>query len=149
GNSTIYTATWKNGPFTKWDNEQQELKRDGEIICILKTLKDLEKSAGEIEASFTIEPYSQSLVKCYGLTKDPETRTFMLILHKMDSDLRQFLEEISNSIRKLHNKGKIYKDLYPKNILINKDKLHCVLCDFGLCSSLIQDYGNCPYIAPE
>ncbi|CAG8610733.1 14749_t:CDS:2 [Racocetra fulgida] len=100
GNSIIYTATWENGPFTKWDDKQQELKRGGEIICILKTLKDLEKSADE------------SLVKCYGLTKDPETQTFMLVLHKMDSDLRQFLEENTDLPWKIKFKMDLLKDIY-------------------------------------
>ncbi|CAG8527834.1 7454_t:CDS:2, partial [Cetraspora pellucida] len=117
-----------------------------------------------IETSFTVEEFSQSLVKCYGLTRDPKSDSFMLVLHKMDSDLRDFLvknpklswksklkmvRNIANSIRKLHNKGNIHRDLHPKNILVNEDNCHCVVSDFGLCGSSNRIYGNAPYIAPE
>ncbi|CAG8527175.1 27919_t:CDS:2 [Dentiscutata erythropus] len=154
GFSIIYTAIWKKGPYKMWDFEQQELKRGDEGTYILKTLESLEKSFKEIETSITVEPFYQSLVRCYGLTRDPETKNFMLILQKMDFDLKQFLcknpeidwkikfkmvRNISNSVRKLHNKGKIHKDLHLKNILVNKYKHHCVVSDFGLCGRPISE----------
>ncbi|KAF0447966.1 kinase-like domain-containing protein [Gigaspora margarita] len=92
-NSIIHSASWKNGPYTEWDNEQQELKRDGKGTYILKHLGDTEKCYNEIEASFTTEQlFSQSQVRCYGLTRSPHTQNFVLVLHKMDSDLRRFLK---------------------------------------------------------
>ncbi|CAG8791361.1 3153_t:CDS:1, partial [Dentiscutata erythropus] len=38
--SLIYIATWRNGPFTEWDTEKQELKRNGGETYILKSLKN-------------------------------------------------------------------------------------------------------------
>ncbi|CAG8500023.1 14503_t:CDS:2 [Dentiscutata heterogama] len=38
--SLIYAATWEDGPFTEWDTENQELKRSGGEIYILKSLKN-------------------------------------------------------------------------------------------------------------
>ncbi|CAG8475835.1 4062_t:CDS:2, partial [Gigaspora margarita] len=156
-NSTIHSATWKSGPFTEWDNEQQELKRGGEGTYILKHLIDTEKCYSEVmirgfRTSFTTEQlFSQSQVRCYGLTRNPHTQKFVLVFHKMDSDLRRFLKansdldwkikfkmvrNISNSIRKLHNQDHIHRDLHSGNVLVDKNKFHCVLSDFGLCESL-------------
>ncbi|CAG8527131.1 27917_t:CDS:1 [Dentiscutata erythropus] len=47
-NSDVYIATWKNGPFTEWDNEQRKLKRGGRGTYILKTLKISEKRYNEV-----------------------------------------------------------------------------------------------------
>ncbi|CAG8590969.1 1065_t:CDS:2 [Scutellospora calospora] len=151
GFSTIYTAIWENGPFTEWDIKQQELKRGGRDTYVLKTLENFEQCSKEINVMFGAEKYSQSLVKSYGLTRNFETREFMLVLQHMDSDLCNFIERnpkldwkfrykivrnISNSIRKLHNLDFIHGDLHPGNVLIFEDKLHCVLNDFGLSESL-------------
>ncbi|CAG8745762.1 27966_t:CDS:1 [Dentiscutata erythropus] len=38
--SSLYSATWEDGPFTEWDTENQELKRSGGEIYILKSLKN-------------------------------------------------------------------------------------------------------------
>ncbi|CAG8755231.1 9401_t:CDS:2, partial [Gigaspora rosea] len=58
-------------------------------IYILKTLENSDKCHSEIKASFTSEQfYSQTHVKCYGLTREPKTQKFMLVLQKMDSDLQ-------------------------------------------------------------
>ncbi|CAG8518263.1 9848_t:CDS:2, partial [Dentiscutata heterogama] len=92
-NSDVYIATWKNGSFAEWDNEQQKLKRGGRGTYILKSLKISEKQYNEIKTSFTTEKlFSQSHVRCYELTRNPQSNEFTLILHKMDSDLRQFLK---------------------------------------------------------
>ncbi|CAG8785803.1 17922_t:CDS:2 [Gigaspora margarita] len=149
-------ASWKSGPYTEWDNEQQELKRDGKGTYILKHLGDTEKCYNEIEASFTTEQlFSQSQVRCYGLTRSPHTQNFVLVLHKMDSDLRRFLKansdlswkikfkmvrNISNSIRKLHNQDHIHRDLHSGNVLVDKNKFHCVLSDFDIyVNDIIQE----------
>ncbi|CAG8699413.1 12870_t:CDS:2, partial [Gigaspora rosea] len=97
--------------------------------------------------NLTAEKFSQSLVKRYGLTKNPDTQNFMIVLQYMDSNLCDFLvkttelswktkfkfvRNISNSIRKIHNQNIIHKNLYSKNILVDEAKPHCVVSDFGL-----------------
>ncbi|CAG8775933.1 25377_t:CDS:1, partial [Gigaspora rosea] len=36
--SSIYVATWNDGPFTEWDAKKQVLKRNSEKIYVLKSL---------------------------------------------------------------------------------------------------------------
>ncbi|CAG8687692.1 34596_t:CDS:1, partial [Racocetra persica] len=45
--SSVYIATWKNGPFKEWDAEKHELKRGGNDTYILKSLKN-SKTADEL-----------------------------------------------------------------------------------------------------
>ncbi|CAG8463711.1 6812_t:CDS:2 [Gigaspora margarita] len=115
--STIYTAKWENGPFT-WDKEQQKLKRGGPGIYILKALENSDKCHSEIKASFTSEQfYSQTHVKCYGLTREPETQKFMLVLQKMDSDLSNFLKETPDLSWKIKYKMDMLRDIYANEII--------------------------------
>ncbi|CAG8844927.1 10613_t:CDS:1, partial [Racocetra persica] len=41
--------------------------------------------------NLTFEKFSQSLIKCYGLTRNPNTQDFMIVLQHMDSNLGEFL----------------------------------------------------------
>jgi hypothetical protein len=45
GCSKIYTADWINGPYNKWNNKEQQLKRWGIYKVILKRLENVERSS--------------------------------------------------------------------------------------------------------
>ncbi|CAG8524987.1 25021_t:CDS:2 [Dentiscutata erythropus] len=125
-----------NGPYIEWDTEQQILKRGGKGTYILKRLNNSNK----VIENISIEKYSQSLIRCYGFTKDPTTRNYMLVLQHMDSNLRDYLTKkpdlpwkiifkivrnISNGIRKLHKlSNSAHKNLHPRNILVDEAKFH-------------------------
>ncbi|CAG8435132.1 9994_t:CDS:2 [Scutellospora calospora] len=139
--SSLYVAIWENGPFTEWDAENQELKRCGEGSYILRNLKN---SGIADELCLTLEKFSQSLIKCYGLTRNPETQDIMIVLEHMDNNLNDFLAKteltwkikfrivrnISNGIRKIHNQKAIHKNLHSRNVLVDESKPHCVVSDF-------------------
>ncbi|CAB5380510.1 unnamed protein product [Rhizophagus irregularis] len=40
GFSKIYKATWMDGPISRWNDKQQNYRRDGEMIVVLKELND-------------------------------------------------------------------------------------------------------------
>jgi hypothetical protein len=40
GFSKIYKATWMDGPISRWNDKQQNYRRDGEMIVVLKELDD-------------------------------------------------------------------------------------------------------------
>ncbi|CAG8599372.1 12995_t:CDS:2, partial [Dentiscutata heterogama] len=164
--SLVYTATWKCGPYIEWDAEQQMLKRDGKGTYILKSMNNFEEEW--LKENLTIEKYSQSLIRCYGFTRDPTTQSYMLVLQHMDSNLRDFLTKkpdlpwkikfkivrnISNGIRKLHKvSNSAHKNLHPRNILVDEAKFHCVISDFefdSLRKSSNSIYKNILYTAPE
>ncbi|CAB4388746.1 unnamed protein product [Rhizophagus irregularis] len=59
GCSEIYTADWLDGPYIEWDNQEQQLFRNGTTNVILKKLENIEKAnrswLDECKSHFTIE----------------------------------------------------------------------------------------------
>jgi serine/threonine protein kinase len=107
----------------------------------------------------------------YGLTKDPETKEFMMIIkfaekgnlrtslsnnfnNIMWKDKIKLLDEITYDLNELHNSGYIHKDFHNGNIL--QTDVLSFISDFGLSGPAnVQKsddkvvYGVLPYIAPE
>jgi serine/threonine protein kinase len=111
-------------------------------------------------------------LKFYGLTKDPETKEFMMIIefaekgnlrtnllnnfnNIMWKDKIKSLREITFDLKNLHKSEYIHKDFHNGNILQINDTLF-LISDFGLSGPAnVQKsddkvvYGVLPYIAPE
>ena len=107
------------------------------------------------------------VVNCFGITRDPITYNYALVLQYMESgDLHSNLKQavtwrrriniiydICIALKDIHNHGLIHKDLHPVNIFI--DSTFAFIGDFGLCmpanetSSNSKTYGIVPYMAPE
>jgi serine/threonine protein kinase len=108
-------------------------------------------------------------IKFYGITKDPETQEFMMILELADKgNLRNFLSNnynkalwkdkikyllwITNNLKHLHKLGYFHKDFHSGNMLLT-DGFY--ISDFGLSGpsnkQISEDKicGVLPYIAPE
>ena len=116
---------------------------------------------------------SGHIVLCYGITKDPETNNFMMVMKYIkNGSLRQHLNNNFNSLNwaeklynlwniayglsEIHDKGLIHHDFHGGNILC--DEIHSYITDLGLCKpaneKISQDsnkkiYGVLPYVAPE
>jgi serine/threonine protein kinase len=114
------------------------------------------------------------IVKLYGVTQDPETNNYMMVLDYADyGSLRNNLDtnydklnwdnklydlwRIAVGIEKIHEKGFIHRDLHSGNILSFSYSGACIT-DMGLCKPAGHDesesiknsvYGVLPYIAPE
>jgi serine/threonine protein kinase len=93
----------------------------------------------------------------------------MLVMHKMDIDLRNCLQLSQNQLTwkerilmtynviyalvGIHNEGVIHRDLHSGNILFSRISLRFEISDFGFCGPADKSpesvYGNLPYIAPE
>ncbi|RIA86970.1 kinase-like domain-containing protein [Glomus cerebriforme] len=173
GYSEIYIADWIDGGYSNWDSEQQQLKRFGTHEVILKRLENINNVNRswfeEAKSHLTISSKWVDIVQCYGLTQDPETKDYMLVMHKMDSDLRNYLQQYHNqltwkeriqiiiyiigAIYRIHNENAIYRDLHSGNILYFQEFNSWYIGDLGFCGpankSLNSIYGNLPYIAPE
>jgi serine/threonine protein kinase len=112
---------------------------------------------------------SGSVVKCYGLTKNPSDGNYMLVMYHMDINLRSYLQQnhnkltwkerinftldIIDTLSYIHEENAIHRDLHSGNILIQRiDQLFRV-SDLGFCGPADKPlnciYGNLPYIAPE
>jgi serine/threonine protein kinase len=118
------------------------------------------------------EAYKNSGLKFYGLTKDPETEEFMMILqfagrgnlrNNLSNNFKNILWKHKISLlwlslidlRKLHKSGFLHKDFHSGNILM-LDNFNSYISDFGLSGPANEEksddkvvYGVLPYIAPE
>src|SRR5256885_469592 len=115
-----------------------------------------------------------NLVGLYGVTKDPNTQNYALVLELKNGGLRSYLDQNYNSLSwkmklnitldlcfgliNLHDNSLIHKDLHIGNVLysmVDKNDMDISICDFGFCkpaneiSSTFNTYGVMPYMAPE
>ncbi|RHZ57523.1 hypothetical protein Glove_386g40 [Diversispora epigaea] len=171
GCATIYTAIWKDGCNKKWNSERQILERFGRHLIVLKRLNNSNSKNvdwfQEVTLSFILDNTSTFLVKCYGLTKDPTTQDYMLVLNYFETDLRRFLKDNYQSLTllqkyliisstafnlgRIHEQNIMHRDLHSGNILYKSNTWY--IGDLGLSGSVNKQldsiYGNLPYIAPE
>src|ERR1041384_1197820 len=93
------------------------------------------------------------LISFYGITKDPETNNFMMVMgYASNGNLRQYLNNNFNSftwkeklynlriiivgLERIHNNGLIHHDFHCGNILNDeqsKNSTYPYITDFGLC----------------
>ncbi|EXX61031.1 kinase-like domain-containing protein [Rhizophagus irregularis DAOM 181602=DAOM 197198] len=149
GFGTTFKAVWKDGP---WElNDDSQLERVGETKVALKCLNNSQ----DITADFLKEVESNILVyntgrtvRCFGITKDPKTNDFMMVMELKDYSLRQHLNNsfismnweeklftlynIADGLEDIHNEELIHQDLHCGNILSN-DIHQAFITDLGLC----------------
>src|SRR5581483_11208618 len=127
--------------------------------------------------SHVISSSSLRIIRCYGITKDPETNNFMMVMeYAQYGSLRNYLNNSFNSLNwndkiynlgditvgleTIHKNGLIHHDLHPGNILNNKlsgSAVYSLITDMGFCrpanaepqNNNKQIYGVLPYVAPE
>ncbi|POG82938.1 kinase-like domain-containing protein [Rhizophagus irregularis DAOM 181602=DAOM 197198] len=172
GCSEIYTAKMIHGRYDEWDSKEQQLKRFGNHNVILKRLENVESANKrwfeEVTSHLNISnKWSDAIVKCFGLTQDPLNGDYMLVMNKLDIDLRKYLQQNHNQLTwkeriqiatdiilallRIHNENAIHRDLHSGNILFKSGLFN--ISDLGFCGPadrpLKSIYGNLPYIAPE
>ncbi|POG78652.1 kinase-like domain-containing protein [Rhizophagus irregularis DAOM 181602=DAOM 197198] len=175
GFGTTFKAVWKDGPWkTKYINDPWE--RKGETKVALKCLHNSQDIATDFlkEVESNILVYSSGwTVRCYGITKDPKTSNFIMVMGLKKGGLRQYLNNnfvslnwkqklfslqgLAYGLREIHDRGLIHHDFHSGNILSNFDH-GAFITDLGLCqpanvkssqNSNKKIYGVLPYVAPE
>ncbi|EXX54221.1 polo kinase CDC5 [Rhizophagus irregularis DAOM 197198w] len=173
GFSEIYTAKWIDGNFIEWDSEEQQLIRYGTHNVVLKRLENVENSnqswIEEAKSHLLISNKWNEIVRCFGLTQDPSDGNYMLVMNKLDMDLRKYLQQnhkqllwkkriqiITNMIvalYRIHDENAIHRDLHSGNVLFAQRSQNFEISDLGFCGPadkpLKSIYGNLPYLAPE
>ncbi|UZN98878.1 uncharacterized protein OCT59_000163 [Rhizophagus irregularis] len=95
GFGTTFKAVWEYGPIN-WDFEKNQLVRSGETEVALKCLynsQDITKDfLNEVESNILVCD-SDSVVRCFGITKDPKTNNFMMVMDLKVGSLRQHLNK--------------------------------------------------------
>src|SRR5918911_962846 len=92
----------------------------------------------QIESHVSVVGRNGVIIQCYGITKDPETNNFMMVMqYAQCGSLRQHLNNSFNSLnwndkiynlyfiagglKEIHEKGLIHHDFHCGNILNNKE----------------------------
>ncbi|CAG8481846.1 15305_t:CDS:2, partial [Rhizophagus irregularis] len=91
GCATIYTAIWTKGYMKEFDNEKRTFGRSGPYKVIMKRLEGSSiadtKYFKELTLHLTLRGHGCQVVHCCGVTRDPESDDFMLVMVEMESDL--------------------------------------------------------------
>ncbi|GES78403.1 kinase-like domain-containing protein [Rhizophagus clarus] len=170
GCSEIYEAYWIDGFYDEWDSKEKQLKRYGGHYVVLKKLENVENANrswfNESKFHLSLSNKYGHIAKCFGLTKNPLDGNYMLVIYKLDFNLKEYLQQNHNkltwekkiqitndivfAVSRIHSENAIHRDLHSGNILYNGD---IRVSDLGFCGPadkpLNSIYGNLPYIAPE
>jgi serine/threonine protein kinase len=115
---------------------------------------------------------SFSIINFYGITQDPKTKNYMMILeYAKEGSLRNYLDTNCNKLSwddkllhlyytasglvSIHKNGLVHRDFHIGNILVSNyikitDMGLCKPADFDTSENIINStYGVLPYIAPE
>ncbi|CAB4424241.1 unnamed protein product [Rhizophagus irregularis] len=173
GFSEIYTAVWIDGEYEEWDSKEKRLTRFGSMDVVLKGLENVESANQswfeEAKSHLTIGNRRTIIVSCFGLTQNLLNGNYMLVMGRMDMDLRKYLQqnynqltwkekiriafEIINALYFVHLEKAIHRDLHSGNILHSQFNDSWRISDLGFCGPVDKSpksiYGNLPYIAPE
>ncbi|CAB4441600.1 unnamed protein product [Rhizophagus irregularis] len=167
GFSKIHCAKWKRGPIMDWDEEKRQFVYEGTVDIVLKSLNEFsERFYDEVNNYFKIK--SGNLVKCYGITKFPNSDNYVMVMnyykegtlydylqsHQSRINLKDkiyFIYRICFALYRIHSNDYVHRDLHSKNILLLTNR--CLISDLGLCgpaeNNLAGAYGVLPYMAPE
>ncbi|GBB99987.1 hypothetical protein RclHR1_00370028 [Rhizophagus clarus] len=175
GFSKIYYAIWLEGAPTFDKNKS----RTGPIDVALKKLKNSDMPAfiNEIRIHDECNYANFHITQLYGITKDPKTEEFMMVLEYANyGNLRDYLKNfysllkwedklvillnIIYNLNFIHERNYVHKDLHSGNILqfFYYDQLDTKITDLGLAQQLVDNSnspnsitvcGVLPYMAPE
>ncbi|RIA94150.1 kinase-like domain-containing protein [Glomus cerebriforme] len=179
GFGKVYRANWIDGFIYYWDNKSQNWKREDQNKFIaLKSLNNSKNITLEFINEITSHHKlmeSSSIIGLYGITQDPDTKNYMMILdYAVNGSLRNYFDtnvklswkdkfnilyHIANGLNNIHVNELIHRDLHIGNILhAGKIIKNACITDMGLCkpadyisteNAKNSTYGVLPYIAPE
>ncbi|POG58351.1 kinase-like domain-containing protein [Rhizophagus irregularis DAOM 181602=DAOM 197198] len=173
GFGKIYSAEWPEGHIEYWDIENQKWYRDSYKYA-LKSLNNSSNICSDFlnEIKSHLQIHLDFIVPCFGITKDPSNKEFMMVLfYCKTGNLRNYLnkskdyvnykskidklQHITRGLLDIHNAEKVHKDFHSGNILL--DRCFPYISDLGMCQpvnikqSVNEEgiYGVLPYMAPE
>ncbi|GBB97129.1 hypothetical protein RclHR1_02920014 [Rhizophagus clarus] len=177
GFAKVYSATWIDGKayYKKQDDGSWKKREPKSLTVALKRLNGSQNMSveylNELKTHWNYYKKNSFTLDFYGITKDPETKEFMMILQFAEkgnlrsSFLKDFNEKlwrdkllnlfwISANLNDLHELKYIHKDFHSGNILQISDE-ESYISDFGLSGPSNKQKsddkicGVLPYIAPE
>jgi len=163
GFSKIYKVKWGKH---EWGDDR---------IVALKSLNNSQNITLEFLreiASTKLVEGSLLIVKCYGISQDPETKNCVIVMEYMKGgNLRQYLKnktdelslkdklnklnQIISGLRDIHGQNLVHRDFHSGNILLHYEGILSFIADLGLSQPASykkqkeQIFGVLPYVAPE
>ncbi|CAG8508808.1 12275_t:CDS:2 [Acaulospora colombiana] len=146
GFGTIYSATWINGPRSKWSHETGRWERYPNVKVALKRIKLDDFQYNTIlfdELQYYLAAKKNVLgrictLRVYGMTSDPNypEKYMMVMLYADDGDLDKYIKEnflkltyhkrleilfdMITGILQIHEVGLVHRDLHRGNILCQR-----------------------------
>ncbi|CAB4440688.1 unnamed protein product [Rhizophagus irregularis] len=178
GFAKVYSAKWKDGPLYLKNQSRKYGKRDPNKRVALKCLNDsqdhITKLLNEVNA-YSTKPIYNSILKVYGISQDPNTKDYIIVLHyakdgnfdnwiSINDNFKYFnwkekiqkLNSIVKELKEIHENQMIHHDFHTGNILFDDPiiETYVYISDMGLCGEVgnadkTKIYGVMPYVAPE
>ncbi|CAB4387114.1 unnamed protein product [Rhizophagus irregularis] len=132
GFGEIYSADFPEGFINCWDIDNQKWDNITNKKWVLKSLGNNNLTPEFLnEVGSHLQIFIQNVIVCRGITQDPSTNNYMMVLDYCDrGDLRNLniseldykeriniLVEIARGLLEIHNAGKVHKDFHSGNIL--------------------------------
>ncbi|RGB40956.1 kinase-like domain-containing protein [Rhizophagus diaphanus] len=162
--ATHYTnSDFPEGFINCWDIDNQKWDKITNKKWVLKSLGNNNLSSEFLnEVGSHLQIFIQNVIVCRGITQDPSTNNYMMVLDYCDrGDLKNLnkseldykekiniLVEIARGLLEIHNAGKVHKDFHSGNILFFSNErdiqsreddsvfyynIHAYISDLGLC----------------
>ncbi|GET02638.1 kinase-like domain-containing protein [Rhizophagus clarus] len=133
GFGKVYRANWIEGYIDKWDDNHLNWNRkDQNMTVALKSLNNSKNITLEFMNEITLHykvNFHRSVVKLYGITQDPGTKNYIMVLdYARDGNLRNYLDtsydklswtnklnylhSIAHGLKNIHEEGLIHRDLH-------------------------------------
>ncbi|RHZ87152.1 hypothetical protein Glove_40g27 [Diversispora epigaea] len=175
GFGTIHYARWIDGFIEAWDIENQQWKRHEDEEVALKKFDNFVNFNDVLnEMAIHLNTNGNGSIRFYGITQDPETHSYMMVLKYASGNLREYLKNnfnninwyqkldnlyyLSSRLMSIHKLDIVHQDFHPGNILSSNFKRNMQISDFGLSKIIGANpnnpekkniFGVLPYIAPE
>ncbi|RHZ62218.1 hypothetical protein Glove_341g14 [Diversispora epigaea] len=170
GFGVVYKAVWNNMPDELIKKFSYMNKSNTVAMKKLKNSQNITKDfIDEIKIYLKIKnaSYFTRIIKMYGITQDPFTKEYAIIMNYCENenwkqlkdipllwkDRLEMLNDITNALRFIHKNDYVHGNIHPGNVL--KNNKYTFLGDLGLCkpanynSESSEIYGIIPYLAPE
>ena len=193
GFGKVYKAKWTKGSIDLkiMGGGVREWKRQSNEVVVLKSLNNsqnitpdflqeiakhklfAENYGNKIVNRHSI--YDSRIVDCYGISQDPSTKNYLMVMLYVNNNLRQYLkndyhsinferkiehlDDIARGLKAIHKEGLVHRDFHLGNILNNAGNSYAggnwLITDLGLCRPANKQekegeiFGVLPYVAPE
>ncbi|WNE41375.1 MAG: Serine/threonine-protein kinase PknD [Mycoplasmataceae bacterium] len=172
GFGKVYKSNWiyfKDGYYDNIFEEDRKRINKKVVLKILNDSRDIKEDfLKEIGCHKSIDIINSRIVKCHGISQDPNGNYLMIMDYIDHGNLRNYLNNhnhlsfevrlkqlhyISQGLMAIHDKGLIHRDFHLGNMLSDNESSY--ITDLGLCRPANEKddsekvYGVLSYIAPE